>query len=207
MDVRNAGVQVLPGEALGSTAEDRSLVFTVNVHGHASNPAVSEFDIAIDTKGNSAPEFFVVGVDIGAVTAGSFDGRFASLIFTAAGELVSAWVATAPMNGSTIELPVLASELGLDPDVNSTKFGYSVASFSLVPGGLVDTTGVGQFRSHQPPVTTGDFFSLAPGANRDVQLTANKGQLAVSPVLGWLAVTLDDARGPGQVEKIPIGNP
>ena len=207
MDVRDVGVQVLPGEVLGSTADDRSIVFAVNVDGFASNPTVSEFDIAVDTTGNSAPEVFVVGVDIGAVTAGSFDGRFASLIFTAAGELVSAWVATAPMNGSTIELPVLASELGLDPDVNSTKFGYSVASFSLVPGGLVDTTGVGQFRSHQPPVTTGDFFSLAPGANRDVQLTANKGQLAVSPVLGWLAVTLDDARGPGQVEKIPIGNP
>jgi minor extracellular serine protease Vpr len=208
MDIRDVGVQVLPGEALGSTADDRSLVFAVNVDGFASNPTVSEFDIAIDTKGNSAPEFFVVGVDFGAVTAGSFDGRFASLLFTAEGERVgSAFVATAPMNGSTIELPVLASELGLDPEVNSTRFGYSVASFSIVPGGIVDTTGVAQFRSHQPPVTTGDFFSLAPAATRDVALTVNKGQLAVSPVLGWLAVTLDDARGPGQVEKIPVGNP
>jgi minor extracellular serine protease Vpr len=207
MDVRNVGVQVLPGEALGSTADDRSLVFAVNVHGHASNPSVSEFDIAIDTTGNNAPEFFVVGVDFGAVTAGSFDGRFASLIFTAAGELVSAWVATAPMNGSTLELPVLASELGLDPDVNSTRFRYSVASFALVPGGIVDTTETGQFRSHQPPVSTGEFFSLAPGAGRSTTLSVNKGQLAVSPVLGWLAVSLDDARGAAQVEQIPIGNP
>lgn len=207
MDIRNAGVQVLPGEALGSTPDDRALVFAVNVFGYASNPSVSEFDIAVDTKGNSAPEFFVVGVDFGAVTAGSFDGRFASLIFTAAGELVGAWVATAPMNGSTIELPVLASELGLDPAVNSTKFSYSVASFSIVPGGLVDTTGVGQFRSHQPPVSTGAFLSLAPGETKSTTLSVNKGQLAVSPVLGWLAVSLDDARGAAQVEEIPIGTP
>jgi minor extracellular serine protease Vpr len=208
MDVRDVGVQVLPGEVLGSTADDRSLVFAINVDGYASNPAVSEFDIAIDTKGNPAPEFFLVGVDFGAVTAGVFDGRFASLLFNAEGDLVGTpFVATAPMNGSTIELPALASELGLDPDVNSTKFSYSVASFSIVPGGIVDTTGVGQFRSHQPPVSTGDFFSLAPAANRDLALTVNKGQLAVSPVLGWMAVTLDDARGTGQVEKIPVGNP
>jgi hypothetical protein len=207
MDVRNAGVQVFPGEDFGSTPADRGLVFAVNVFGHASNPAVSEFDIAIDTTGNSAPEFFVVGVDIGAVTAGSFDGRFASLIFNAAGELVGAWVATAPMNGSTIELPVLASELGLDPAVNSTRFSYSIASFSIVPGGLVDTTGVGRFRSHQPPVTTGQFLSLNPGETKSATLTANRGQLAVSPVLGWLAVSLDDARGEAQVAEIPIGRP
>jgi len=205
MDIRNAGVQVLPGEALGSTPEDRALIFAVNVHGYASNPAVSEFDIAIDTKGNAAPEFFVVGVDFGAVTAGSFDGRFASLLFTAAGELVGgAWVATAPMNGSTIELPVLASDLGLD---SSTKFDYSVASFSIVPDALVDTTGVGHFRSHKPPVSTGAFVSLAPGQTQSITLTVDKGQLAVSPVLGWLAVSLDDARGAAQVEEIPIGTP
>jgi hypothetical protein len=208
MDVRNAGVQVFPGEDFGSTPADRGLVFAVNVFGFASNPAVSEFDIAIDMKGNSAPEFFVVGVDFGAVTAGVFDGRFASFVFNAAGELVgSAFVATAPMNGSTIELPVLASDLGLDPAVNSTKFSYSVTSFSIVPGGLVDTTGVGHFRSHQPPVSTGAFFPLAPGGSQSTTLSVNKGQLAVSPVLGWLAVSLDDARGATQVEQIPIGTP
>jgi minor extracellular serine protease Vpr len=208
MDVRNVGVQVFPGEDFGSTPDDRGLVFAVNVFGFASNPAVSEFDIAIDTKGNSAPEFFVVGVDFGAVTAGEFDGRFASFLFTAAGDLVgSVWVATAPMNGSTIELPVLASDLGLDPAVNSTRFSYSVASFSIVPGGLVDTTAVGHFRSHQPPVSTGAFLSLAPGETKSATLSVDKGQLAVSPVLGWLAVSLDDARGAAQVEQIPIGTP
>ena len=205
MDVRNAGVQVFPGEDFGSTPDDRGLVFAVNVFGYASNPAVSEFDIAINTKGNSAPEFFVVGVDFGAVTAGVFDGRFASFVFNAAGQQVGgAFIATAPMNGSTIELPVLASQLGLD---SSTKFDYSVTSFSIVPDALVDTTGVGHFRSHNPPVSTGAFLTLNPGETKSTTLTANRGQLAVSPVLGWLAVSLDDARGAAQVEEIPLGTP
>jgi hypothetical protein len=205
MDIRNAGVQILPGEDFGSTPDDRGLVFAINVHGHASNPAVSEFDIAIDTKGNAAPEFFVVGADFGAVTAGVFDGRFASFLFTAAGELVGTiWVATAPMNGSTIELPVLASELGIG---SSTKFSYSVTSFSIVPEALVDTTSVGQFRVNKPPVSTGAFLTLNPGETKSTTLTVDKGQLAVSPVLGWLAVSLDDARGAAQVAEIPIGTP
>jgi len=205
MDIRNAGVQVLPGEVLGSTPDDRALVFAVNVFGYASNPTVSEFDIAVSTTGNSDPEFFVVGVDLGAVLAGSFSGQFASFIFTAAGDLVGAWVATAPMNGSTIELPALASELGLDG--SSHEFDYSVTSFSIVPGGLVDTTGVAKFRSHRPPVSTGAFLELNPGETESTTLTVDRPQLARSPVLGWLAVSLDDARGAAQVEEIPIGRP
>ena len=222
MDVRDVGVQVLPREALCGedpvgtcgTDDDRSLVFVINNWGRASNPAISEFDIGVSTQGNSAPEYFVVGVDFGLVTTGDFDGRFASFIFDAAGNLIDVWVATAPMNGSTLELPLLASEVGLAPKGDSTKFDYSVAAFSFVPGdpdipgaNFEDVTGEGHFRSHQPPVSTGDFFSLDPGQTKTGTLAVNKGQLAVSPVLGWLVVSQDDATGAAQADEIPIGNP
>lgn len=206
MDVRNAGVQVFAPGTAGAPAGDQLIVFAVNVHGFHSNPSVSEFDIAISTKGNSAPEFFVVGVDFGAVTAGSFDGRFASFVFNAAGQRhPSAFIATAPMNGSTILLPVLKSQLG-DLD-SSGKIDYSVASFALIPGGLVDTTETAQFRVNKPPVSTGQFLELAPGETKSTTLSVDRGQLAVSPVRGWLAVSLDDARGAAQVEEIPLGTP
>jgi hypothetical protein len=223
MDVRDVGVEVLPREALCGedpvgtcgTENDRSLVFVVNNWGRASNPAVSEFDIGISTRGNPAPEFFVVGVDFGVVTAGDFDGRFASFIFDAnTGDLIDVWIATAPMNGSTVELPALASDIGLAPNGDSTMFDYAVAAFSIVPGdpdipgaNFVDVTGFGKFRSHQPPVSTGDFVSLNPSQTKSGTLTVDKGQLAVSPVLGWLAVSLDDANGAAQADEIPIGNP
>jgi minor extracellular serine protease Vpr len=207
MDVRSVGVQVLPGEEFGASPDDRGLVFAIDVYGKASNPAVSEFDIAVDTKGSNAPEFFVVGVDFGAVTAGSFDGRFASFVFNAETGASSpiVWIATAPMNGSTLLLPALASQLGLDPAVNSTKFRYWVNSFSIVPGGLVDTTGVGNFRSHAPPASSGDFATLAPGGTATMPLTVDMGKFAGSPVLGWLIVSQDDASGAAQTEQIPVG--
>jgi minor extracellular serine protease Vpr len=206
MDIRAAGVQVLPGAVLGGAESDRTLLFAINTHGRHSNPSVSEYDVLIDLQHDGRPDFFVVGVDLGAVLAGSFNGQFASFIFDADGNLVNAWVATAPMNGSTMVLPTLASDIGLDPAVNSTKFRYTVNGFSIVPGALVDTTGVGEFRSHEPPVSTGQSFALAPGATATATVTVDRGKFAGTPQLGWMFVTHDDANGAAQADLIPVGS-
>jgi len=215
MDVRDVGVQVQPKEFLCGTSttgvcgatNDRSLVFAINTYGQASNPSVNEFDIVIDLQGNGKPDFFVVGVDFGAVTAGAFSGQFASFIFDKTGALVDLWVANAPMNGSTILLPALASEIGLDPAVNSTRFRYAVNAFSIVPGVLVDTTAFASFRSHQPPVSTGQFIPLAPGASATLNVSVDLGKVAGTPQLGWLVIGLDDANGAAQADEIPLGSP
>src|SRR6266545_3873121 len=202
-DVRDVGVQEQPTEFLTGSpdASDKALIFSINNYGRWSNASVTEFDIAVDTKGNNAPEFFVVGVDFGALTTGSFDGRIASFIIDAAGNLVDVWVPDAPMNGSTIELPALASQLGLT--TGSNKLNYQVATFPIVPEGQVgDVTSVGSYRVGQPPVSTGDFFTLAPGASRTLNLQLDRGKFAGTSVLGWLAVTLDDANGAAQAEEI-----
>jgi minor extracellular serine protease Vpr len=202
-DVRDVGVQELPTEALTGApdASDRALIFSINNYGRWSNASVTEFDIAVDTKGNNAPEFFVVGVDFGALTTGTFDGRIASFIIDAAGNLVDVWVPDAPMNGSTIELPALASQLGLT--TGSNKLNYQVATFPIVPEGQVgDVTSVGSYRVGQPPVSTGDFFTLAPGASQTLNLQLDRGKFAGTTVLGWLAITLDDANGAAQAEEI-----
>ena len=69
MDVRAVGVQSLPGEFGGLPAADRLLIFAINTHGRWSNASQNEFDIAIDVTGSPAPDYFVVGVDLGAVLA------------------------------------------------------------------------------------------------------------------------------------------
>ena len=204
-DVRDVGVQELPTEFLTGAPDpaDRSLIFAINTYGRWSNASVTEFDIAIDTKGNSDPEFFVVGVDFGALTTGDFDGRIASFILDAAGNLVDVWVPDAPMNGSTILLPTLASELGLQRG-GSTKFNYQVATFPVVPENLAgDITSVGKYRAFEPPVSSGDFLTLNPGESKTLDLKLDKGQFAGTTVLGWLVVSLDDPNGAAQAEEIP----
>lgn len=205
MDIRAAGVQVLPGEVLDGAQTDRTLIFAINGFGRWSNPSVNEFDIAIDLQNDGRADFFVVGVDLGAVLTGLFSGQYASFIFDGAGNLINVWVADAPMNGSTVLLPTLASDIGLGP-TGAPKFRYTVTGFSIVPGVFVDTTGVAEFRPYEPPVSTGQFVPLAPGAAANATVGVDLGKFAGSPQLGWMVVTQDDPNGAAQADLIPVGS-
>jgi minor extracellular serine protease Vpr len=207
MDIRAAGVQVLPANVLDEEADpnDRALIFAINGYGRWSNPSVNEFDLAIDLQNDGKPDFFVIGVDFGAVTTGSFTGQFASIIADADGNVINAWVADAPMNGSTVLLPTLASDIGLSA-TGQANFRYAVAGFSIVPGVLVDTTAFAEFRPYEPPLSTGQFVPLAPGASANLAVTVDRPRFANSPQLGWMIVTQDDPNGAAQADLVPVGS-
>jgi minor extracellular serine protease Vpr len=201
-DVRDVGVQSLSIPQ----STDRELVFLVNTWGRAANQTANEYDVLVDTNGDGVPDFVVVGADLGAVTAGSFNGVMASFTFNAStGALVDAFFADAPMNGSTIELPTLASDLGIAGNGNgSTKtnaFTYTVNAFDLVSGG-VDTTGSATFDPFKPPVSSGDFATLAPGGAASFTLAVDQAQQTKEQALGWLVASVDDANGAAQAEEV-----
>ncbi len=202
MDVRAVGVQSLPGEVGGLPAEDRLLIFAINTHGRWSNPSQNEFDIAVDVTGSPAPDYFVVGVDLGAVLAGAFDGRYGSFVFTAGGDLVDAFFAEAPMNGSTVLLPVAASSLGLSADVHD-KFRYSTTGFSVLGPQFDVVAGNPRFRPWAPTSSQGDFVPLAPGASAPLTLTSSASAKS-DGTLGWMIVALDDANGAPQGDVIAL---
>lgn len=205
MDVRSVGVQSIAAENLTGEPDpnDRALLFAINNAGSASSAAVNEFDIVIDTNNNKKPDFFLVGVDFGAVATGSFDGRMASFLFDASGNIVTAWVAESPPNSSTILLPVLASELGLKK--GNSDFNFGLTAFSLITGDVDSVAGTARFDSHKPAVSTGDFIPLAPGGGANLDLSVDIGKFASAPTKGWLVVALDDANGTAQAQEIPIG--
>jgi minor extracellular serine protease Vpr len=204
MDVRDVGVETLPATALDPSlsADDRALIFAVDMYGRWSNASTSEIDVAVDTNGDSNVDFFVVGVDFGALTTGSFDGRFASFTLDPDGNIIDAWIADAPMNTGIALLPVVASEIGITSDHSS--FRYSVAAFSIVPGGLVDATSTAEFDAFDPAVSSGDFATLDPGASTTFTLSYNQSKVAHTKPLGWLVVTPDDAAGAAEADEIPF---
>ena len=207
-DIRAVGVQVLPAEALTGVPDpnDRGLVFAVNTWGKWSTASSNEFDISIYGANKHKPDFFVVGVDYGAVTAGAFDGRFASFIFDKNSNLIDAWVADSPANGSTVLLPLLASEIG-QTSANG-RFTYSITGFSVEDGSLVDAVaGQAEFSVKNPAVNSGDFIEVAPGGSATLNVAVDKGKLAASPAKGWMVVTLDDGNGSAQADLVPIGTP
>jgi subtilisin family serine protease len=211
MDIRDVGVESIPAGALTDTPApgDSGLVFVINNYGRWSNASQNEFDIAIDTQNDGKPDYFVVGADIGAVLTGTNNGQFGSFIVNAkTGGLIDAFLADAPTNGSTVELPVLASELGLH--AASTSFHYSVAGFNNYPGsGTVDTTAAAVYDAAKPGVSSGAFVGgLAPGASTTLPLSVDYDKFQSAPALGWLVVTLDDGNSPtgaAQADEVPVG--
>jgi hypothetical protein len=213
MDVRDVGVQVQPGDSpnFGASPSDRGLVFLINTYGQATNQAVNEYDVLIDTNGDGQPDYVVFGADLGAVESGVNDGIFASFTRNiSTGNLVDAFLADAPMNGSTIELPALASDLGLlQKAAKPTTFRYWVNAFSNVPGGIVDTTGSALFDPFHPPVSSGVLntdgtpTAVPAGGSASLPLTIDKSQQAKTPALGWLVASVDDANGAAQADEVP----
>ena len=205
-DIRDAGVQVLPGP----TASDRGLDFLVNTYGTATNQVVTEFDVDISVNGSGTVDFVVFGFDLGSILAGSFNGQYASFTFNVhTGKIVDIFIADAPMNGSTVELPTLASDLGLTPksagigDVKKEGITYTIRSFN-VKGTGSDATGFTTINPFSPSVSSGDHLSLATGTAGSVQLTVDTDQQFAQPALGWLVVTLDNANS---AQAIEIGAP
>jgi hypothetical protein len=207
-DVRDAGVQVLPGAAFGAADSDRGLVFLINTYGAATNHSVDEYDVTIDTNGDGVTDYVVVGIDDGAVFTGSFNGILDSIVVNAAtGAIVDAFRADAPMNGTTIELPALASDLGLSQtkvkETNGpfTGFTYTVNTFSVL-GPQTDSAGTGSLDVFNPAFSSGDFASLAPAASASMTLIVNKNQMKKRPGLGWLVASVDDANGAPQADEV-----
>ena len=162
--------------------------------------------------GDGFVDFFVVGVDLGAVLNGAFNGQMASFVIDAStGAIVDAFYADAPMNGSVVELPLLASDLGLSQNPSnpgpgkrggqSQQFTYAVNAFWLVGGG-VDSTSAATFNPFVPPVSSGDFATLPPGSATAMSLTVDKDQQKKTPALGWLVVSVDDANGAAQADEV-----
>src|SRR5262249_3723188 len=149
--------------------------------------------------------YIVVGADLGAVLTGTFDGRFGSFTIDAkTNQIVDAFFADAPMNGSTALLPTTAADLGLH--AANTSFRYAVNGFSIF-GGSVDSTSAATYDVAKPGVSTGQFVDaahLGSGASASIPLLADFDKLQSAPALGWLVVSVDNAAGAAQANEIAL---
>ena len=74
----------------------------------------------------------MIGIDFGLATAGELSGEPVSIIVDADGNIVDAWGADAPANGSTILLPALASDISRT-DADSTVDYEVIDSLEVTP--------------------------------------------------------------------------
>ncbi len=201
-DLRAVGVQ-----AIDAGIGEPLLVFAVNTWGRWGNASKQEYDIAIDTNRDGNPDYYVVGYDLGALTSatGEPNGVLASFIFDASfSTLIDFWVADAPANGSTVELPAAASDFGLAPGASS--FDYTADIFNPYDDTEDDASGVGHFDAYAPAISQGDYIALKAGAKASLKVSVNKASFkSGNGALGWMVVTLDDRNGAAQADLVRAG--
>jgi minor extracellular serine protease Vpr len=198
-DVRAVGVQ-----SILTSATNGVLVFAVNTFERFSNAAAGEFDILIDVNGDGVPDFDLVGIDLGAITAGIFNGQLASaLIHLKTGAVRIRFLADAPTDGSTVLLPVLASDLGITPA--NPRLTYSAQVFNLLDGSAAEVPGAASFNAFTPAISNAMFVPVAPKATASVPVTVDPVEWAKTPALGLMVVTGDNRAGAPQARLIEAG--
>ena len=198
-DPRAVGVQTIP-----ISATDSILVFAVNTFERFSNAAAGEFDILIDVNGDGVPDFDLVGIDLGLVTAGTSNGQLVSVLFnlkTGAG--IIEFFADAPTDGSTVLLPVFASDLGITPA--NPRLTYSAQVFNLLDGSGAALPGTASFNAFTPAISNAMFVPVAPHATATVPVTVDPVEWAKTPALGLMVVTEDNRAGAPQARLIEAG--
>jgi minor extracellular serine protease Vpr len=197
-DVRAVGVQSnpLPGPT------DSLLVFAVNTFERFSNPSVGEFDVLIDTNGDSVPDYDVFALDLGLLTTGSFDGQMVvGVANLATGAAAINFFADAPTDGSTVLMPVLASSLGLS---SSSRFNYRVQYFNNYDGTSGLVPGTASFDAFNPAISNAMFVPVAPDTTAAVPVQIIPAQWAKTSALGLMVVIEDNQSGSSQANLIPI---
>ena len=229
IDLRAAGVQSLDRRVCDSdaAASDRCLIFAVNTWGRWSNGGENEFDIHIDRNHDGLSDFTIVGVDLGAVLD-SFYGVMATLIIndhtgqvvtTPSGDAVI-YLATAPVDGSTLLLPALASDINIKA-AGDNDFEYWVESFDVYDdeGTLfqfdqmmtVPTSSAtpipATYDPFHPSLRSGQFQPLDPHEAFTFPLVVDTTRYQPTHGdRGWMVVTLEDADGAPQADLVPVGH-
>ena len=168
-------------------------MFAVNTWDRWSNAASNEFDISVDVD-TTDRDYFVVGVDIGAVTTGDFNGPWARSCSARQRRGERALPATAPTDSSARCSAGLEPALPADGAVSvggesahhlrGSRFDLINGGADVMPGWRSTTPG----RAPSARVTSRRWLR----AGRTQPISVNPAEWALTPAMGLMIVTFDD---------------
>jgi minor extracellular serine protease Vpr len=185
------------------SATDSILVFAINTYGRFSNAAQGEFEILIDVDGDGVYDYELFSGDTGLVESlGEATGQLATFLVNlkTKTEIVE-FLGDAPFDGSTIEMPVLASDLGISP--TNPRFTYTLKAFDNL-GGEVDLKSTASFNAFTSALSTALFVPVGPNLTVDVPVSIDKAEFKKTPALGFMVVTEDNLSGESQANLLKV---
>jgi len=207
-DMRAVGVQ-----SFDTGGGNRLIGFGVSTWNRWSNAASNEFDIFVDVDPQNAngDDYIVVGVDIGAVTAGSFDGRLGSFVFSTRSAGASGFLAVAPTDGTTAFLPTLSTQFcrAGEPCLNAAnpRFTYNAVGFDLIEEEEDDMPLSAWFNPWTPAIFTDnefDFLTVDPDDSATTEVTIDRPEWNQTPARGLMVIVNDNKSGEEEAELIEM---
>jgi minor extracellular serine protease Vpr len=185
--LRAVGVQSFTDPALGPI-----LQFAVNTFKRSSNPVTTVYDLFLDVNGDGIPDYDVEAADLGVLTgAGAFTGEMVVAVFNlATGSGVLEFLATAPTDGTTVLLPLVAADVGITSA--NPRFSYTAQTTDQITGSVDVITAPAAFNAFNSAISTGAFVSLAAGGSASVPLAINRKEFTLTPALGAMVVSLEN---------------
>jgi len=152
------------------------------------------------------PDYDVEAVDLGVLTGGAFTGQLVTAVFNLkTGTAVLESAASAPTDGTTVLLPLVAADVGVTSA--NPRFSYTAQTFDQLTGNVDTITTAARFNAFNNSISTGAFVTLTPGANARVPISINRTEFARTPALGAMVVSLENmTEEGGQALLLPVGN-
>ena len=197
--LRAVGVQSFSDPTLGQI-----MVFAVDTFRRTSNPITTVYDIFVDVNGDGVADYDVEAADLGLFTGAGFTGKMAVAVFNiSTGAGVLEFLATAPTDGTTVLMPLVAADAGVTS--SNPRFSYFAQTFDLLTGNTDAITTAASFNAFSNSISTGAFAVLAPGTNASVPISIDRTEFAITPALGEMVVSLENlARENRQALLLPI---
>jgi subtilisin family serine protease len=188
----STGLRAVGVQSFNDPANGPILQFAVNTFGRTSNPVTAVYDLFLDVNGDGAPDYDVEGADLGLLTTGTASGEMVVAVFNlATGDGVLEFLATAPTDGSTVLLPLVAADVGITSA--NPRFTYAAQTTDLVSGVADTISTTAGFNAFNSSIGTGAFVVLAPGSSASVPIAINRKEFARTPALGEMVVSLDNS--------------
>jgi minor extracellular serine protease Vpr len=200
--LRAVGVQSFNDPSNGG----QILRFALNTFGPTSNPVSSVYDVLVDVNGDGVPDYLIRAADLGRFTGAGITGRMAVAVFNlATGAGVLEFLATAPTDGTTVLMPLVAADAGIT--ATNPRFSYTARTHDLLTGNVDAITTAASFNAFNSSISTGVFVTLPPGTNANVPLSIDRTEFRLTPALGEMIVSLENrARGGSQALLLSLGD-
>jgi len=184
---------------------DGMLVFALAAHNEVDTAAEMEFDIWVDTTGDGAPDYLVVGLDYGYLASGYPDGTLGSAVINLETGDAVVYNALTFFNGSTVLLPLLVEDLGLSAEAPLMRV-MQVDAYSIVNTDREDSMRVNAVvNTVSQQRTSGDFMRLDPGERATIPVTTRPLGKFETRSRGWMVVSMRNHSGDKQAILLPGG--